>query len=73
MSRQKTVNIRLSDIEHQALKRYAESMGVPMSEILRDYVKSLIGDLRGSTPRRSPAINTQAPLARERGDSAQSG
>ena len=46
MSRQKTVNIRLSDIEHQALKRYAESMSVPMSEILRDYVKTLIGDLR---------------------------
>ena len=47
MSRQKTIQIRLSDIEHQALKRYAESVGMPMSEVLRDYVKTLIVNFGG--------------------------
>ena len=46
MSRKKTIQIRLSEIEHQALKKYAESIGVLMSEVLRDYVKTLVGDLR---------------------------
>ena len=55
MSRTKTVNVRLSDIEHQALKQYAESIGVPMSEVLRDYVKTLIGDFRGVEPHQSTA------------------
>jgi predicted DNA binding CopG/RHH family protein len=44
MSRENIVRVRLSDIELQALKRYAESIGVPMSEVLRDHVKTLIGD-----------------------------
>ncbi len=43
MSRENIVRVRLSDIELQALKRYAESIGVPMSEVLRDHVKTLIG------------------------------
>ena len=47
MSRQKTINIRLSDIEHQALKKYAESIDMPMSEVLRDYVKTLIVNFGG--------------------------
>ena len=68
MSRTKTVNIRLSDIEHQALKRYAESIDVPMSEVLRDYVKTLISDLN-----RSPAIHPDAAEYGQRGDSAKSG
>ena len=50
MSREKTVNIRLSDIEHQALKYYAESVGMPMSEVLRDYVKTLILNFGGIEP-----------------------
>ena len=44
MSRDNIVRVRLSDIELQALKQYAESIGVPMSEVLRDHVKTLIGD-----------------------------
>jgi antitoxin component of RelBE/YafQ-DinJ toxin-antitoxin module len=42
MSRENIVRVRLSDIELQSLKRYAESIGVPMSEVLRDHVKTLI-------------------------------
>ena len=60
MSRKKTIQIRLSEIEHQALKKYAESIGVPMSEVLRDYVKTLVGDLRGIEPHWSPAIHPDA-------------
>jgi hypothetical protein len=44
MSRENIVRVRLSDIELKALKDYAESIGVPMSEVLRDHVKTLIGD-----------------------------
>lgn len=44
MSRENVVRVRLSDIELKALKDYAESIGVPMSEVLRDHVKTLIGD-----------------------------
>ena len=57
MSRVKTVHVRLSDIEHQALKQYAESISVPMSEVLRDYVKTLIGNGRGIEPHPLPAIH----------------
>lgn len=46
MSRDNIVRVRLSDIELQALKQYAESIGVPMSEVLRDHVKTLISDRR---------------------------
>ena len=60
MSRQKTIQVRLSDIEHQALKRYAESIDVPMSEVLRDYVKTLIGNRRGIEPHQFPAIHPDA-------------
>ena len=42
MSRENIVRVRLSDIELKALKDYAESIGVPMSEVLRDHVKTLI-------------------------------
>ncbi len=71
MSRDNTVRVRLSDIELQALKKYAESIGVPMSEVLRDHVKTLIGgNFRGVEPRKLPAIHPDAPLAGERGDSA---
>jgi antitoxin component of RelBE/YafQ-DinJ toxin-antitoxin module len=42
MERKKTIRVRLSDIEHEALKKYAESLGLTMSEVLRDYVKTLV-------------------------------
>ena len=70
MSRDNIVRVRLSDIELQALKQYAESIGVPMSEVLRDHVKTLIGDLRGIDPHRFPPIHPDAPFTRERGASA---
>lgn len=56
MSRDNIVRVRLSDIELQALKRYAESIGVPMSEVLRDHVKTLIGGRVNTlvTPHTSP-------------------
>ncbi len=56
MSRENIVRVRLSDIELQALKRYAESIGVPMSEVLRDHVKTLIGNRVNmlATPHISP-------------------
>jgi predicted DNA binding CopG/RHH family protein len=54
MSRDNTVRVRLSDIELQALKQYAESIGVPMAEVLRDYVKTLIGNFRGIEPHQLP-------------------
>jgi len=70
MSRDNIVRVRLSDIELQALKQYAESIGVPMSEVLRDYVKTLIGNFRGIEPHQLPAIHPDAPLTGEHGDSA---
>ena len=50
-----------------------ESIGMPMSEVLRDYVKTLIGDLRGVEPHQSPAIHPDAAEYGQRGDSAKSG
>lgn len=72
MSRDNTVRVRLLDIELQALKQYAESIGVSMSEVLRDYVKTLIGNFRGVEPHQLPAIHPDTPLAGECGDSAKS-
>jgi hypothetical protein len=40
--REKRVEIKLNDNEYLALQRFAESKGLSMSEVLRDYVKSLI-------------------------------
>lgn len=44
MSRQNTIRVRLSDLELSALKDHAKLKQVPMSEILRDYVKTLIAE-----------------------------
>ncbi len=41
MSRDKFIKIRLSEQEHKRLKAFSEAQGVPMSEILRDFVKQL--------------------------------
>ena len=38
-----------------------ESIGMPMSEVLRDYVKTLIGNGRAIEPHPLPAINSQVP------------
>lgn len=45
MARDYTIRLRLSEIEREALKKYAESRDITMSEVLRDYVKTLIPDL----------------------------
>lgn len=45
MSQENTVRVRLSDIELQALKHYADSIGVPMSEVLPDHLKNLVDNL----------------------------
>lgn len=42
MERKNIIRVRLSDIELEALKKYAEYRGIAMSEALRDYVKTLI-------------------------------
>jgi len=41
MIRENIVRVRLSDLELAKLKAFAVSKGVPMSEVLRDYVKTL--------------------------------
>ena len=45
MARDYTIRLRLSETEREALKKYAESRDITMSEVLRDYVKTLIPDL----------------------------
>jgi hypothetical protein len=42
--RKKRIQVVLSDVEMEDFKRYAESKGLAMSEILRDYVKSLVAN-----------------------------
>ena len=40
--RTRKIQVVVSEVEMEKFKHYAESKGVAMSEILRDYVKSLI-------------------------------
>jgi hypothetical protein len=40
--RKKRIQVVLSELEMEVFKSYAESKGVAMSEILRDYIKSLV-------------------------------
>lgn len=42
MERDNTIRVRLSALELQALKKFAESRGISMSEAVRDWVKTLI-------------------------------
>ncbi|MGF1499733.1 MAG: DUF6290 family protein [Elainellaceae cyanobacterium] len=42
MARDNTVRVRLTDEELKALKQHAKNKGIPMSEVLRDFVKSLM-------------------------------
>lgn len=46
MTRDYTIRLRLSETKREALKKYAESRDVTMSEVLRDFVKTLISDRR---------------------------
>lgn len=39
--RLKRVEIRLNDAEYQKVERFAMEKGMPMAEVLRDYIKSL--------------------------------
>ena len=41
MPREKTIRIRLSDAEHEALKNYAHETDRMISEVIRDYIKGL--------------------------------
>jgi antitoxin component of RelBE/YafQ-DinJ toxin-antitoxin module len=41
MKRNQTVLIRLTDKEKEKLKKYAENLGVSMSEVIQDYIKAL--------------------------------
>lgn len=41
MARNKKLQIRLSDNEYKILDNYSKSTGIGMSEIVRDYIKSL--------------------------------
>lgn len=41
MARIKKIQIRLTEQEYKALEKYARSKGIGMSEVLRDYIKTL--------------------------------
>jgi hypothetical protein len=41
MARTKRLQLLLSELEYETLKTYAQSKQVPMSEVLRDYIKTL--------------------------------
>ena len=41
MARTKRIQLNVNELEYQRLKAYAESVDLSMSEVLRDYIKSL--------------------------------
>ncbi|CCQ53407.1 hypothetical protein CWATWH8502_3602 [Crocosphaera watsonii WH 8502] len=41
MARTKRLQLLLSELEYETLKSYAQSQQIPMSEVLRDYIKTL--------------------------------
>ncbi len=41
MSREKYLKVRLSEAEHQRLAECANSLGITMSELIREMVKNL--------------------------------
>jgi hypothetical protein len=45
-TRKNRLQLLLSDLELEALKRYAETKQLSISEVLRDYIKSLQSDGR---------------------------
>ena len=42
MTRQKRFTMSMTETEYERLKAYADKEGLPMSEILRDYIKTLV-------------------------------
>lgn len=40
--REKRIEVRLNDIEYQAIKAFADSKGMAVAECIRDWVKQLI-------------------------------
>jgi predicted DNA-binding protein len=42
MPREKTIRVRLSDAEYEALKNYADKTNRMISEVIRDYIKGLM-------------------------------
>jgi hypothetical protein len=42
MPREKTIRVRLSDAEYEALKSYAKETDRMISEVIRDYIKELM-------------------------------
>ncbi len=45
MARNKRLQLLLSDLEYQTLKSYAELKQIPMSEVIRDYIKTLTNSI----------------------------
>ncbi len=41
MSRDKKIQFNVTQKEYELLKTYAESEGISMAEVLRDYIKTL--------------------------------
>lgn len=41
MNREKYIKVRLSETEHQRLSECADSLGITMSELIREMVKNL--------------------------------
>ena len=41
MPREKTIRVRLSDAEYEALKSHAEETDRMISEVIRDFIKGL--------------------------------
>jgi predicted DNA binding CopG/RHH family protein len=46
MERNNIIRVRLSDLELQALKKHAASKEIPMSEAVRDWVKTLVKKIK---------------------------
>lgn len=53
MAREKRLQIRLTEREFSALELYASHKGVSMSEIIRDFVKSLM-----TSTQEQPSVGT---------------
>jgi predicted DNA binding CopG/RHH family protein len=41
MTKEKSIRVRLSDEDFERLKKYATKKDVPMSQIIRDYIRKL--------------------------------
>jgi antitoxin component of RelBE/YafQ-DinJ toxin-antitoxin module len=59
MARTNKVIVRLTDKEKEKIENYANSLGVSMSEVIQDYIKSLPNKVSNSVkyPRRVNSAN----------------